>query len=176
MSMIRFTCPQCRGALRLAVAVPPGRSVKCPKCAAVFKLPAEKTAAAARAEPATESPAPAPQPGRTAPAPTAPVAAPDPTPVQGAPPAAAASGVDARPAAPKKRRSFLVPGIVLGVGVLVLGGLTSLSLAGTEVTDPVPAHGGSATVAGPGGDEGDGQGAGAPGRGATERARLPVRV
>jgi cell division protein FtsB len=58
----RLSCPSCGAGLKLAVAVPAGKAVKCPKCAAVFKAPAAVEAPAGPPQPAQAPPAPAVQP------------------------------------------------------------------------------------------------------------------
>lgn len=40
----RIACPACKGMLRPPPDVPPGKSIRCPRCSAVFPLPAETKA------------------------------------------------------------------------------------------------------------------------------------
>jgi len=54
-----YPCPECGAQLRPANPVPPGKKLRCPKCATVF---APATAAAGAAQPARPAPEPAPRP------------------------------------------------------------------------------------------------------------------
>src|SRR5262245_37751630 len=39
MAPTRLTCPSCQAALKLAGDIPPGKTIRCPKCSTAFRVP-----------------------------------------------------------------------------------------------------------------------------------------
>jgi uncharacterized protein YkwD len=107
MSPSSVTCPGCKASLRTNSPLPPGKSIKCPRCNVIFVVPGAAATQQLRA--ASRMPAPVP---RTSPSAPATMRRP-----------AVAAAVPSQDFRRKKGNGLLVVGIVCAAGVvLLLGG------------------------------------------------------